>query len=168
MGHQTFAQLLGNYGEFLGSIAVLATLIYVSVQVRQAKANAADTNRLNRGAGVGAMLLALATNDNMRNSVIATLPSAEFYEAFAKEFDVTVEDAGRVEFQAAYWFWLHWNQFASMTTEKDIAELRHLIKNFYTLPHMLFCWHNSISAKSMFDLPFVAFVEDVLSETEPD
>jgi len=35
MDHQTFAQLLGNYGEFLGSIAVFATLIYAAVQIRQ-------------------------------------------------------------------------------------------------------------------------------------
>lgn len=34
MDHQTFAQLLGNYGEFLGAIAVVATLVYVAIQVR--------------------------------------------------------------------------------------------------------------------------------------
>ena len=36
MDHQAFAQLLGNYGEFFGSIAVFATLAYLAVQVRQA------------------------------------------------------------------------------------------------------------------------------------
>jgi hypothetical protein len=36
MDHQAFAQLLGNYGEFFGAVAVLATLLYLSVQVRQA------------------------------------------------------------------------------------------------------------------------------------
>jgi len=35
MDHQAFAQLLGNYGEFIGAIAVVATLIYLAVQVRQ-------------------------------------------------------------------------------------------------------------------------------------
>lgn len=34
MDHQTFAQLLGNYGEFVGAIAVVATLIYLARQVR--------------------------------------------------------------------------------------------------------------------------------------
>jgi len=33
MDHQAFAQLLGNYGEFIGSIAVVATLIYLARQV---------------------------------------------------------------------------------------------------------------------------------------
>ncbi len=35
MEHQAFAQMLGNYGEFIGSIAVFATLAYLAVQVRQ-------------------------------------------------------------------------------------------------------------------------------------
>ena len=34
MDHLTFAQLLGNYGEFVGAIAVVATLIYLAVQVK--------------------------------------------------------------------------------------------------------------------------------------
>ena len=35
MDHQGFAQLLGNYGEFVGAIAVVATLGYLAVQIRQ-------------------------------------------------------------------------------------------------------------------------------------
>jgi hypothetical protein len=35
MEHQAFAQLLGNYGEFVGAIAVVITLLYLAVQIRQ-------------------------------------------------------------------------------------------------------------------------------------
>ena len=35
MDHQAFAQLLGNYGEFFGAVAVVATLIYLSTRIRQ-------------------------------------------------------------------------------------------------------------------------------------
>ena len=35
MDHHAFAQLLGNYGEFIGSIAVVVTLIYLASQLRQ-------------------------------------------------------------------------------------------------------------------------------------
>lgn len=35
MDHQAFAQLLGNYGEFVGAIAVVVTLLYLSLQIRQ-------------------------------------------------------------------------------------------------------------------------------------
>ena len=37
MDHQAFAQLLGNYGEFVGAIAVVVTLVYLAVQVRHSK-----------------------------------------------------------------------------------------------------------------------------------
>lgn len=37
MDHQTFAQLLGNYGEFIGSIAVLVTLVILVIQVGTAR-----------------------------------------------------------------------------------------------------------------------------------
>jgi hypothetical protein len=44
MDHLTFAQLLGSYGEFVGAIAVIATLIYLSVQVRHSR-SLLDENR---------------------------------------------------------------------------------------------------------------------------
>ena len=34
MDHLTFAQLLGSYGEFVGAIAVVATILYLATQVR--------------------------------------------------------------------------------------------------------------------------------------
>lgn len=50
MDHQAFAQLLGNYGEFVGAIAVVATLIYLSIQVRHSKeATEANTKATNAG-----------------------------------------------------------------------------------------------------------------------
>ena len=35
MDHQTFAQLLGNYGEFVGAFAVVLTLAYLARQIKQ-------------------------------------------------------------------------------------------------------------------------------------
>lgn len=46
MDHQAFAQLLGSYGEFVGAIAVVATLMYLAVQIRTARADA-DANSFN-------------------------------------------------------------------------------------------------------------------------
>ncbi|MGD8416350.1 MAG: hypothetical protein PVH91_04780 [Pseudomonadales bacterium] len=48
MDHQAFAQMLGNYGEFLGAIAVVVTLVYLAIQVRHSKvATEANTKSLN-------------------------------------------------------------------------------------------------------------------------
>jgi hypothetical protein len=47
MDHLTFAQLLGNYGEFIGAIAVVATLGYLALQVKHSKASVdANTSAL--------------------------------------------------------------------------------------------------------------------------
>ena len=35
MDHQAFAQMLGNYGEFFGAIAVVVTLVYLAGQLKQ-------------------------------------------------------------------------------------------------------------------------------------
>ena len=45
MDHQAFAQLLGNYGEFVGAMAVVFTLTYLAVQIRQS----VRSNYVNRG-----------------------------------------------------------------------------------------------------------------------
>ena len=37
MDHQAFAQLMGNFGEFVGAIAVVATLVYLAIQVKHSK-----------------------------------------------------------------------------------------------------------------------------------
>jgi len=52
MDHQAFAQLLGNYGEFLGSIAVLATVFYLALQIKQYKQNLSSSTAQNSGDGI--------------------------------------------------------------------------------------------------------------------
>ena len=37
MDHQAIAQLMGNYGEFIGAIAVVGTLFYLAIQVRHSR-----------------------------------------------------------------------------------------------------------------------------------
>ena len=48
MDHSEIAQLLGSYGEFVGAIAVVATLIYLSIQVRHGREATVANNRLLR------------------------------------------------------------------------------------------------------------------------
>jgi hypothetical protein len=45
MDHQAFAQLLGNYGEFVGAVAVVATLFYLALQVRTNTASMRTASR---------------------------------------------------------------------------------------------------------------------------
>ena len=75
MDHQAFAQLLGNYGEFVGAIAVVATLAYVAVQIRQSsKASAADIYQ-NRAATRSAANQGIALNNPEFHKIMYKLES---------------------------------------------------------------------------------------------
>lgn len=68
MDHQAFAQLLGNYGEFVGAIAVVGTLAYLAVQVRQSRtATEANTRQLE-----SASLREMASRMESRTLLLAT------------------------------------------------------------------------------------------------
>jgi hypothetical protein len=52
MEHQVFAQLLGNYGEFVGAITMVATLVFVGVEVRQSRLAMNENNELSKLASI--------------------------------------------------------------------------------------------------------------------
>jgi len=73
MDHQAFAQLLGNYGEFLGAVAVVVTLVYLSVQIR------ANTNEVGASHAQGAIqqLFSMAQNDQTYVPLLFKLSQGE-------------------------------------------------------------------------------------------
>lgn len=50
MDHQAFAEILGNYGEFIGAIAVVGTLVYLAIQVRQSREATIENTKAIRAA----------------------------------------------------------------------------------------------------------------------
>ena len=44
-------QMLGNLGEFVGAFAVVATLIYLTIQVRHSREAMEESSRLAQGGG---------------------------------------------------------------------------------------------------------------------
>jgi hypothetical protein len=58
MDHQEVAQLLGNYGEFVGAIAVVITLAYLAVQVKHSK----EATEASTRSAEAAQKLSLANN----------------------------------------------------------------------------------------------------------
>jgi hypothetical protein len=88
MNHQAFAQLLGNYGEFIGAIAVVATLIYLATQIRQ-------NNELLRSGS----RQTLVSNDV--TSLAANLEYADVFAKFASEQELSAEEQLRLSFMFA-------------------------------------------------------------------
>jgi hypothetical protein len=155
---------IGAIGEVLGAIAVVMTLLYLAVQVKNAKNATTDATRHTRVSGIQNILIAMATDDALRSSVNKTQVVDSYFSELATKFGISVDEAQRVDIYASYWFWTHWGQYASSTTAEDMRELKNLVNTFYRSPFMLACWELSPIAKPILDPKFVTFVDSVLAE----
>ena len=135
-------EAIGAIGEILDAIAVVLTLVYLATQVRYAKEAASDNNRIARAAGIREMLLAQATNSELKEFELK-MADTTFFQELAGEFDISLEQAYALDKQNGYWFWLHWGQNASTTSVEDKEKIENLVRNFYTIPSVLFSWRNS-------------------------
>jgi hypothetical protein len=157
---------IGAVGEILGALAVVMTLAYLARQVKYAKAEAADTNRLNRANGVQAMQLAFATNNELLCAVANAHGMHGYYQEFAEELGISPDDAARCDWMHSYYFWLHWGQFSSTLDDEGLAELGNLVSKFYLVPAVRFTWDNSPYGKTIFEQRFVDFVDGIIKNAE--
>ena len=112
MDHQAFAQLLGNYGEFVGAVAVVFTLFYLAVQIRHSSKVMEQNIRQMEVAAlnqhdelVGAWRMNLYTNPHISEIWLkGTVPDVEFDELEQFRFQNLVVDffqISRTSFVAA-------------------------------------------------------------------
>ena len=110
------------------------------------------------------MFLAGAVHRDIRDANCKVLGLNEFYATVATRLGVTPDEAVILDHTYSYWFWLHRGQFSSANEEKDLAELRRMVRQFYRVPSVRLFWEASPMAKPMLDPTFVHFVEDTLAE----
>ena len=157
---------IGAVGEILGAAAVVATLVYLAIQVRYAKDASADVNRLSRAEGVRETIAFMAKDSKMAKAWIGAQGSLAQYEKLAKSFGLEdIEDGFNVEYVCQSWWWLHWGQWASITTERDMNELRHLVSELYSQPPMSIAWQESANVV-LLEPEFRQFVDDAIATKE--
>lgn len=91
MDHLTFAQLLGSYGEFAGAIAVVATLVYLAVQIRQNTRSMEESRRL---ALVDSYV---RRNESIERSMMQTAASQELSDLLVRYSSEGIESMTPVE-----------------------------------------------------------------------
>ena len=155
---------IGAIGAILSGMAVVITLAYLAIQVRHARLMAADVNRHFRAEGVGEMLRTIATIPGLAHLWVKACQVEPAYKTIGKDLDISVDEAARVDFVGLYWMWLHWGQYASITTPEDLAELEHVISEVYSVPPVSVSWQRSPFSKNMLDDSFVRFVDQVLEK----
>jgi hypothetical protein len=156
---------IGAIGEILGAAAVVATLVYLAIQVRYAKNAAADVNRLSRAVGIREMLAQQMTDSELSDAWIRAEGSVGNYQALADKLGLNEREALKVGWHCQSWWWLHWGQWASITTENDLGELKHLISEFYSVPPMSIVWTESKDVR-LLDSRFIAFVNNAVLEKQ--
>ena len=154
-------EAIGAIGDILGAVAVIVTLGYLAVQIKMSHTVGSDTNRQQRGAGVREISLTLATDDELRTAWIKAEGSSPINQQIAARLKLSPDEANRLVYACNYFFWLHWAQWASLKTDDDLAELRHIIQVFYGGPPMNAVWELHPYVQ-LLDEQFVQFVNEAL------
>ncbi len=143
-------QDLGALGEFLGSIAVLATLVYLALQTRQ--------NTMAIGAQLDAARIGSLLNINLTAATSSDLQEALNRARFEP---LEIEHARLYHFWSAQFYQFQWNWIHArrglMPTFNEASMARAVTRNFNEF-HMLERWWEA--RKVGFHADFVEWVEE--------
>lgn len=110
------------------------------------------------------MMLATASDDELRKGYMRHWGLDEYYEKLAAELEISSTEASRNEFVDNYYFWMYWGQWSATNDPNDLQELKHIIKSLFSLPGMRRTWDSSPIGKALCDERFVSFVDGLLTE----
>ena len=151
MDHQDFAQLLGNYGEFVGAIAVVVTLVYLTTQIRQ------NTNAIRSSAYASWNEAAQSWGDFVADNAktLAIVGKKPLDQLTQEELFIAVGFATKTfsQGQAAF---LH-HQAGSLPDEVSDAYLRGFLNAFEVNPVLGGIWRNGM--RDAYAASFVQYVE---------
>ena len=156
-------EAISAIGEITGALAIELTLGYFGIQVRAANEAAADTNRLHRFNGVRDIMLASIANTEIRQALEKGLGTSPLHDMFSKELGISKDEALIMHWTMLAWFWLHWGQYASTVTKKEIEELTGVVQLFYNSPGVQLVQNNILFAKPALENDFINFVEGIIT-----
>lgn len=163
MDHQAFAELLGNYGEFIGAIAVVITLVYLAFQVKFGR----DSLEANTKA-----IRAQAISDITRNvheqmhMLVQGHDMAGAFERFVSDESLGPLDAFLIDSILTAVFVARQNEFfqwkQGLIDEEVFKSLHHVILALLGSPNGKHWWEHE--GRRMFASQFVHFVDDLCRE----
>ena len=153
---------LGSVGEFVGSILVLVTLIYVAIQIRYMKDQASAQATYNRAQAGREVMLAAANSPYIPEIVKALRKNAKRPTGgfLVEEYGLDYVSAQRLQ---AYW-WAWWRNQEGNFGHVNPAEQKavdNLMTSYLTSTGMLEWW--TLNTASL-NADFVAHVETLIPE----
>ena len=146
-------EAIGAIGEIFSGIAVLATLVYLAVQVRQAKKQIALTGIQERARQLQNVMLPIATDPSLASIIIKA-----GHPPFG-EFGLDPEEAHR--FGAWSHAWMQWAQANHYLLPEGADD--ELMKLWLLLPAWAEFWEKN---KGIFDTEFVERMEGLKNSLE--
>jgi hypothetical protein len=156
MDHQAFAQLLGNYGEFVGAVAVVATLIYLTIQIRQNNLMLRRQAHMDRNASItspflepGSRLLGVYAKLNTADGTVEPITSD-----LMSRYELDLEEAV---------LWARYLHQILLGFEADFlfvgrsVQLEKIIDVLFRFPNFQLFWEHE--REWVFDSSFVAYVD---------
>jgi len=163
MDHQAFAQLLGNYGEFVGAIAVVATLVYLAVQVRHSK----ESLEANTAAWAGQTRQAAMEKTIAELLQLTAMPDISIALSGAKPLTdrehVQLDSFLAASMRGREFSWLQHKAgtIDELQWETDVAVLSVYMDSF-----LIRQWWNKLG-RHYSGSDFVGFVDELISKIEP-
>ncbi|PCI74316.1 MAG: hypothetical protein COB20_15310 [SAR86 cluster bacterium] len=123
----------GAIGESVSAIAIIVTLVYLSIQVKYARIAASNASRGDRVAGIHNIELQFMSDPEFRTlwAKLAGPGLSKIHEDVASEWDLSIDETLKIISYGASWVWLHWAQFRPIKTPEDEAELKNIISVWY-------------------------------------
>lgn len=155
---------IGAIGELVGALAVIVTLVYLSVQIRGSREAVADSNRQSRAGAIQDMILLLIDNDSVNNAWRKAAANEDYTRAeldTAEHLGLSIEETRKVILLCQFWWWTHWAQWASIHSAEDQRELDDLIRTMYNREPIRTVWTQSQSARTL-DAEFQTYVNGLI------
>jgi len=169
MDHQAIAQLLGNYGEFVGAIAVVVTLGYLAVQVRHSReATEANTKSVAQSDRIArAQVRSSITDQIVRiNSLVLSEPALfDLQQKSMQGLPVDDADAAKLRALAFIWFRhsenVHYQYRQGLYDEAEFQAQR----NIWKIRFHETTWRDTfLASKNTLSPQYAAEVEKILDE----
>ena len=109
------------------------------------------------------MDLAMVNSQALRRNWLEASNLQPIYEELGERMNLDVEAALQVDTVCQCWMRLHWEHYKSIATEDDLAELKHLVSLFYSVPPMIHCWDKSPYGRAAYDADFVHFIDHAVA-----
>ena len=159
---------LGALGEFLGVFALVATLIYLSIQVRYARDESEKAVLEARTTGVRELSLSVATSDGLSaalvkaDEAIGVVPGD--FEAELISYGLDRQEANRV----GRWYLATWRldrtQYETATTQEQLNTQNGRLRAIYVSGVGRLFWDNYFQPQAA--TPFATHVNQLIAEAD--